>query len=353
MPIDLTPYLEDLEARLDPAQEEAHRGAWEAFLAGEVTEGYFVPPTRSAVATTLDWPQIHTNDAIEDPDLTILSQLGGVAWTLGNGGNSAHTVRCNYGTAIMPSILGCEVYVMPRESDTLPTGKPLYDSDKVRELVDRGPAEPRNGLGAVTLDTGSRMRDLFAKYPNVEKYVHIYHPDAQGTVDIAEMVWGSPLFYAFYEETELMSELFEVITQTYIAFMREWFKIVPPVPACSPHWGMYHPGPIMLRDDSLMNISSEMYVEFVRDHDQRIFDEFGGGAIHFCGRNDHFIEAMSKMNGLHAINLSQPDMNDMETIWKHTVDKGIFVVGFDHTVAQQAIDAGRPLHGRVHGWSWM
>jgi len=43
----------------------------------------------------------------------------------------------------------------------------------------------------------------------------------------------------------------------------------------------------------------------------------------------------------------------METIWKHTVDKGIFVVGFDHTVAKQAIDAGRSLHGRVHGWNWM
>jgi hypothetical protein len=350
MPASLTDYLADLNARLDPVQEGAHLAVWREFLAGEFTGDIFLPPTRTPVPSTVEWPtDIHINDAITDPDLTILDQLAGVSLTLETGGNSAHTVRCNYGTAIMPSVLGCDVYVMPRESGTLPTGLPLHESAKVRELVDRGVPDPRNGLGAITLDTASRMKELFADYPNVDRYVNIYHPDAQGTLDIAEMVWGSPLFYAFYEEPELMCDLFEVITETYIAFMREWFKIVPPVD-CSPHWGMYHAGPIMLRDDSLMNISSDMYVQYVREHDQRVFDAFGGGAIHFCGRNDHFIEAMSEMTGLYAINLSQPHMNDMETIWKNTVDKGISVIGFDNDVAKKAIADGRSLHGRVHGW---
>ena len=350
MPVSLTKYLADLEARLDPAQEEANVAAWRAFLDGHSATDPFVPPSRTPAPTSVEWPEIHINDAITDPDLTILSQLAGVSLTLDTGDNCAHTVRCNYGTAIMPSVLGCETYVMPRESDTLPTGYPLYDADKVRELVERGPADPRTGMGEITLRTGDRMRELFADYPNVDRYVHIYHPDTQGTLDIAEMVWGSPLFYAFYEAPELMCELFEVITQTYIAFMREWFKIVPATPDYSPHWGMFHRGPIMLRDDSLMNISSEMYVQYVREHDQRIFDEFGGGAIHFCGRNDHFIEAMSEMTGLYAVNLSQPDMNDMETIWRNTVDKGIFVIGFDHATARKSGAKERPLHGRVHGW---
>ncbi len=350
MPASLADCLADLNARIDPAQEEAVLADWRRFVEGRCEEPVYQPLRRAPAPTKVDWPEFHINDAIQDPDATILSQLAGVSGTLDAGGGDGLQIRCNYGTAIMPSVLGCEVYIMPREAATLPTGVPLHDVDKVRALVDRGPADPRHGLGATTLDTASRMQELFADYPNLAQYIDIYHPDTQGTIDIAEMVWGAELFYAFYEETELMGELFEVVTETYIAFMTEWFKVVPAQPEFSPHWGMYHRGPIMLRNDSLMNISSEMYVEFVRDFDQRVFDAFGGGAIHFCGRNDHFIEAMSEMRDLYAINLSQPEMNDMETIWRNTVDKGIQVIGFPQEWAAKAVEAGRDLPGQVHGW---
>jgi hypothetical protein len=350
MPASLADCLADLNARIDPAQEEYVLEQWRRFVNDECDEPYFSPLRRKRAPSGVDWPDFHINDAIQDPDATILSQLAGVSGTLEAGGGDGLQIRCNYGTAIMPSVLGCEVYVMPREAGTLPTGVPLHDTDKVRALVDAGPADPRHGLGSITLNTAERMRELFADYPNLDRYIHIYHPDTQGTIDIAEMVWGAELFYAFYEQTDLMAELFEVVTETYIAFMREWFKIVPAAPAFSPHWGMYHRGPIMLRDDSLMNISSEMYVDFVRDHDQRVFDTFGGGAIHFCGRNDHFIEAMSEMDGLYAINLSQPEMNDLETIWRNTVDKGIQLIGFPREWAAKAVESGRDLLGRVHAW---
>ena len=85
-------------------------------------------------------------------------------------------------------------------------------------------------------------------------------------------------------------------------------------------------------------------MEFVRPLDQRLFDEFGGGAIHFCGRGDHFIEAMSEMDGLYGVALSQPEYNNMETIYRHTVDKKIKLLGL---AAEAVQSAGRPLRGQV------
>jgi len=32
---------------------------------------------------------------------------------------------------------------------------------------------------------------------------------------------------------------------------------------------------------------------------------------------------MSEQRGLHAINLSQPHLNDVEKVYRHTADKGI------------------------------
>ena len=38
-----------------------------------------------------------------------------------------------------------------------------------------------------------------------------------------------------------------------------------------------------------MNLSPDMFMEFIFPYNQRLFDIFGGGGDHFCGRGDHFI----------------------------------------------------------------
>ena len=93
-----------------------------------------------------------------------------------------------------------------------------------------------------------------------------------------------------------------------------------------------------------------MYEEFARPCDQRLLDELGGGAIHFCGRGDHLIAKLSQLSGLHAINTTQPALNNVETIFAHTIDKQINLLGFERDVAEQARQQGRPLRGRVHCW---
>jgi uroporphyrinogen-III decarboxylase len=113
---------------------------------------------------------------------------------------------------------------------------------------------------------------------------------------------------------------------------------------------MLHKGRIMIRDDSAMNLSPEMFDEFIKPHDQRLLSEFGGGAVHFCGRGDHYIDRLTRMEGLYAVNLSQPECNDMERIFRHTVDRGIRLIGLQRLAAENALRRGRELGGRVHCW---
>jgi hypothetical protein len=108
-----------------------------------------------------------------------------------------------------------------------------------------------------------------------------------------------------------------------------------------------HKGNIMLRTDSGMNLSPAMYDEFIRPYEQRCLDACGGGAIHYCGRGDHFIASMTSQRGLTGINLSQPHLNDMEVIYCNTVDRGIPILGLSRTAATAALAAGRDLHHLV------
>lgn len=57
---------------------------------------------------------------------------------------------------------------------------------------------------------------------------------------------------------------------------------------------------------------------------------------------------MAELRGLYAINLSQPHLNDMEKVYRHTVDKGIKLLNLAREAAEAALASGRDLRGQVH-----
>jgi hypothetical protein len=218
----------------------------------------------------------------------------------------------------------------------------------MRRLLDQPPPDPRAGLGTRTLEMGRRFTETLRRYPRLGRYVHVYHPDLQGPIDVCEVLWGSSLFLDVWDHPALVHAALDRITETYTRFLAAWAEGVPFRGETAVHWSFLHRGRIMLRDDSAMNFSPAMYEEFIRPHDQRLLRACGGGAMHFCGRGDHYIARAAAMEGLHAVNLSQPECNDMETIFRHTVDRGLRLLGLARPAAEAALARGRPLHGRVH-----
>jgi hypothetical protein len=344
----LTKCLEDLEARIDPEQEDRLLQEWLDFTEGRFKGGIFFPRRDELSAPGIEWPQVSINAGLTDLNMMALYQYGLCSMGLAVGSGNLLSVRCNYGTSIIPLLFGVEPFVMDEELDTLPTSRPLHDVDAIERLVDAGTPDLYQGYGSRVLEMGERYQAITAQYPKIGKYVHIYHPDLQGPMDICEIVWGSSMFYSLYDRPDLVKALLEVVTQTYVAFMRAWLEIVPFREGGNVHWGLFHKGNIMLRDDSAMNLSSDMFDEFIRPYDQRLLNEFGGGAIHFCGKGDHYLASMSEMERLYAINMSQPEYNEMEVIYANTVDKGINIIGLNHDAAKEAVAAGRDLRGRVH-----
>lgn len=340
--------LDDLARRIDEDQENRNLAQWIAFCDGAYTQGVFTPDARTPAPPRVDWPAVNINDAIEDFDLMLLEQFHSCNGVLKDGSTRRLNVRCNYGTGILPSLFGCELFMMPRQTNTLPAVKPLADVDKIRRMVDAGVPDIRGGLGGKVFDMAQRFQEVFARYPVIGRNVFLFHPDLQGPIDVAEVVWGSDIFLAFYDEPDLVKAFLSLITDTYIVMMRKWYEMVPEQGPYTTHWGTMYKGRLTLRNDSLMNLPPEIFVEFIRPLDQKLLDELGGGSVHFCGRGDHYIEPLCQMRGLTSIQMSQPHLNDMEKIYRNTVDKGITLLGFDRRAAEAALSAGRDLRGRVH-----
>jgi hypothetical protein len=256
-------------------------------------------------------------------------------------------VRSNYGVCISSATFGCELRMMDPELDTLPTSMPLGDGDRIEALITAGKPDVTTGYGARVYAMGQVFKALMAEYPRIQRYVRVYHPDLQSPIDTCELVWGSDVLLAFYEQPDRVHRFLDLLTETYIDHVKTWSAIHPFDPEINAHWGMMHKGNIVLRTDSGMNVSPEMYAEFIRPYEQRCFDACGGGVIHFCGRGDHFIPAMTTLQGLTGINMSQPHLNDMEVIYHHTVDQGIPLLHFSREATEGALAAGRDLHRLV------
>ena len=338
--------IEDLERRIDPDTEEDFKQQWRDFLFGRFDGDIFTPKRKKITPPTVELSNIHINDAIEDYDAMLQMQLSQLSMTL-NTPSRCLCLRSNYGTGIMTTILGADLYMMPRKMNTLPTTKPVNDPEWIRAMLERGMPDHRSGLGEKVFGFGEICAELFAKYPKVAKYVTFYHPDFQGPLDACELLWGTDIFYSMYDEPELVHDAISLITDTYINCMDKWYNLFPADDEMNPHWeAFFYRGKIVLRSDSAMNLSPDLYCEFSLPYDRKLLERYDGGAIHFCGRGDHYIDIICAEKGVTAINMSQPEYNDMEKIYTNTVDKGIKILSMPRE--QAVADTSRGFHGHVH-----
>ena len=337
--------LEDIERRIDPEVEEDFVKQWEGFLFGGFEGEYFSPMRKKTSLPSVNCKKVNINDAIGDLDLMLRKEMLTVSHALKNGKRNL-AIRANYGTSIIPSFFGVEIFMMPYETDTLPTNKPSMSDDWMRAMVEKGIPDVTVGYGAKAFEFGQMCQEVFEKYPKIKKYVTVYHPDAQGPLDICELLWGSDLFYAIYDEPELLHDSLSLISDTYIKFLSKWYELYPKNDRMNPHWAnFYHRGAIVLRSDSAMNLSPDQHREFALPYDSRILKHFGSGMIHFCGRGDHYVEAICALPELTAINLSQPEYNNMEKIFQNTVDNGKQILG----LREDAVMAGLNRNGGLRG----
>jgi len=334
--------LDDLSRQIDEKQEEQYRQAWRDFWEKGGDAAAWLAPSRRPAPPRTAWPEITVNQALEDSTAMLLQQFKLCSNVLAAGGNTALNVRCNYGTVIVPSLFDCRLHLMDEILDCLPGNHPL-NAEQLDEALAQGVPDIYKNSGGKVFRTAERFLEVWENYPVLKRNIALYHPDLQGPIDNAETIWGSSIFYAIYDQPDKVRAMLRLITDTYIAMMDKWIALTGKPERYNYHWGMMHRGLAALRNDSLMNLSPQVYIDFVRPLDQEIFDRYGGGIVHYCGRGDHFVPAMSEMKGLYALTLSQPHLNNMDIILSHTVDKGIRILGLDLSL----FETKRPLRGLV------
>jgi len=308
----LNQYLAKFDRLIAEGHYERIEQAYRCVFAGEEMEQLpFLWSDLPPIADE-DWPDFPYNDTFVDREKMLLSQLRAPFIHYQAGDDHPLNIRTNYGTVILPSILGASWQLT---ETSMPWAHHLPDRAAIRRLLEAGLPDVKAGLGRACLETAAYYREALAPYPRLSRYVHIYHPDLQGPFDVAHLLWGPDIFVALYDCPERVHQLLDLVTRAYIAWLSHWKAFMGEGNDWTAHWSLLMRGGALLRDDTPVMLSKAQYLEFVQPYDQRVLDVFGG-CIHYCGRGDQFVAEMAAGRKLYGLNISQPELNDMGKVWR-------------------------------------
>lgn len=338
MPFPLARYLDDIETRLVAEEELRLQHEWRQWMRHENAGGVFTPTPRTMRPSNLKWPHAKVNDALIDEDIAIYRELENVNLHLARGTGYIPSIRVNTGVGNIATALGAELFVMPYDTDTLPNVRSLGER-ATRALLNRPYPKYDAGNFAVIERLAARFRAIQAQYPNIARFIRIAQPDLQSPMDNLELLWGSSIFYALYDCPDVVHALLNYITGAIERYMDRWIQLFPDDSLYSSYFNHIDQGRICLRDDSAMNLSPDQYAEFIAPYNGRLLKKYGG-IVHFCGRGEHFISNLTALPRLYGVNMSQPQLNDMEKIYAATVDHDIHL----------SLPRGMPLNSN-HKWT--
>jgi len=121
-----------------------------------------------------------------------------------------------------------------------------------------------------------------------------------GIQNIALDLRGQDLFIDYYEDTELLHHLYDVITELSLDIGRRLYAVSKTVSGgVTPIVKQVSPSVYLTSNCSVTMISNDLYCEHLLDYDRRLASEFTCFGIHHCGSNmENVIDGYLKVPNL-------------------------------------------------------
>jgi len=310
----LTNTLEWIEERIDlthlAAVEARHIKALEWETVDHPPIAFSAPPADGFAV----YPY---HEAFQDPTRMMVNELvgPGLAWgpsslsivnSISVKDDYPPQIRANYGVGLIASLFGAELHVL---AGSMPWTQPL-GAERLKKWVGRGTPEIAGGMFQRALDTMAYYKERLSPYPKCRQAIRITQPDLQGPFDIAAQLWGKDIFTAFYDCPQFLKELLDLLAETYVLACRklaaestqttrEGFIYL--------HFGIVR-GACLLKDDSAVMLSPQVYSEFIQPVNEKVLETLGGGGIHWCGNGEQWRSNLLETHGLACVDWGNPEM---------------------------------------------
>jgi hypothetical protein len=160
-------------------------------------------------------------------------------------------------------------------------------------------------------------RDKLGLYPALQHLIRLVLPDLQGPFDTLELIVGSALYTELHDHPEDVDAALRALAVAQVAFAQ---RLAPLLTDGPPGFSHQHAtmirGGILIRDDTAILISPELYRRLIAPHDAFVLRELGGGGVHCCGVVARHAPAFLDVPGLNCFDFGQAELNDVDAIYR-------------------------------------
>ena len=234
------------------------------------------------------------------------------------------TIRANFGTVVIASLFGGNV---EQVEENPPWVRHFETLDEFRRGIESDPTDFSRGWCPRVVETYQFYREVLAGHPELQKQIRLVLPDLQGPIDNIEVLRGTEFFTDFYTDPDMVNWALDRAATAQICFAQHLQQYLSDGSDgyCHQHT-VSMPGNILIRIDSAIMLSPDMYKEKIAPHDERVLREMDGGGIHSCGKIEHNIEEFLSVPSCGCLDLGQPELNDIDAIYSLAASRKIPIV---------------------------
>ena len=258
-----------------------------------------------------------------DSEKMIINELRGVVSAINGNYGAVPSMRANMGCGIIPSLFGKQ--------------QRLFE-DKMPWLVDHADKEDIKSKSDFNIDDSAEFAEAInhmeymaeiLRENNLEN-IFIFPLDLQGAIDTAHLIYGDTIFYDFYDDPEFVHQLLDLSCDAIDFAMQECFRRIDRSDKFIAHYNhLIIPrelGGLKISEDTTTLLSPTLIDEFAKPYLRKILEQYNGGYVHYCGKNNHLLNVLLDEPLVRGINFGNPDMHDMdEVLGKCRETKKIYV----------------------------
>ena len=303
----LTPReaIEDMLQRLAARKDQYDRAVrlQRKVLMGEETETQ--PLLLSAELDLSDYPAFTPKQTHYDPEKMLCQELRSALCAAEGGREAVPSVRANMGCGIVLALFGLKQELF---DDKMPWLQEHLPHERIEEM--RPSDLEITPEFQMAMDHMEYMADRLSGTG-----VRVYPLDIQGAVDTAHLLMGDDMFYELYDDEEYMDHALSLCEAAIRMAMDECLKRMPGSDKEVCHYSAFciprEIGAIKMSEDTTTLIRGEHIRRFAAPAAHRLLEAYGGGYVHYCGRNDHLLEALLNEPLCLGINYGNPDKHDV------------------------------------------
>lgn len=222
------------------------------------------------------------------------------------------SIRADFGCVLIASLFGAEIQQVDDNPPWIRHTKQILTCEDVIRRFEDGLCMDQV-LRAV--DRYRFYRDVLREYPRLARCVNLTLPDLQGPFDNLELIRGSDLFLDMQTCQETFMQAMGVVTAAQIEMGRRFLPLIRETqPGFSHQHGFLLKGGILIRNDTSIMVSPQMYRDLIAPFDRQILEQFGGG-IHSCGKVTGIIPEYLSLESMGCFDFGQSELNDPEVIY--------------------------------------